>query len=211
MQDSRTIDHTAFVVADMRSAYLTARHATERVAIVLCSPLLVVLCCTIAAMIKIDSRGPVFYLQERPGIGTSTFMIWKFRTMYHELCNTGNAWTAKNDPRVTRVGRLLRTMHLDELPQCYNVFLGEMTVIGPRPEPLSNMRESAALVPEYHLRRAMHPGITGLAQVQQGYTDAATNAGEKLKYDLQYMHTASPWVDCIIIAKTISRMIVQFA
>lgn len=183
--------------------YLRWRHRAERVAVVVTAPIMLPLCALIAAGIKIDSPGPAFFRQQRPGIGESTFVINKFRTMYAEQCNTGTGVTEQNDSRVTRLGHVLRQMHLDELPQLWNVLRGDMTFIGPRPEPMSNTALYERTVEGFGLRRAVLPGITGWAQVRLGYTATVDGARKKLEHDLFYIGNASLGMDASIIVQTL--------
>lgn len=174
------------------------------VALILLSPVFLLL----AILIKLDSRGPIFFQQERVGLHGATFNTLKFRSMRTDAESlSGPVWATDNDPRVTRVGRILRTLRLDELPQLWNVIRGEMSVIGPRPERphfVSMLREH---LPYYDLRHSIPPGITGWAQVCASYGSNIEESREKLEYDLFYLKNRSPLLDFLIIFKTVKIMI----
>lgn len=182
----------------------------------------------IAAAIKADSRGPVFFRQERLGKDSEPFHILKFRTMITDAEKAGPQFACHRDPRITRVGRYLRKWRLDELPQLYNILKGEMSFIGPRPEREVFIREFQHLVPElreggrttdqpgvrvvcgyreripyYSYRLLIKPGITGWAQVMHTYTANLEETREKLQYDLYYIKNMSLFLDLAILLKTI--------
>lgn len=154
----------------------------------------------IAAAIKLDSPGPVFFRQERLGLDRRPFRIFKFRTMVHTEEPRGQIWTEANDPRLTRVGRFIRQVRLDELPQVFNVFRGEMSFIGPRP--LVHC-EYKASIPYYNYRFLVRPGITGWAQVCFPHGLAEEDTLEKVKYDIYYIKNLSFLLDVVIFLKTI--------
>ncbi len=166
------------------------------IALVLLSPVLLFL----AFVIKIDSRGPVFFIQKRLGRGNVPFNIFKFRTMQMTL---DTSFTTVKDPRVTRVGRLLRHFHLDELPQLLNVLRGHMSLVGPRPEALHFAERMKNKIPAYDLRYSVRPGITGWAQLVQGYAMDDLNATlEKLSFDFYYLKNRSVWMDLSLLLRT---------
>jgi len=191
----------------VRARYLEVRHVIERVAIVALSPLILLVSGVVALIVRASSSGPILFRQPRPGIGNSTFVALKFRTMYTEKCGDGSDLTKKDDHRITKAGRYLRLTHLDELPQLWNVLRGEMSLIGPRPEPLVHVLRVEQAIPAYRERRAVRPGITGWAQVQLGYTDDIDGARRKLVLDRYYITHASPLVDAIIVLKTIKHVV----
>jgi len=156
----------------------------------------------VAIAIKLDSVGPVFYLQERVGKHNETFRIVKFRSMTVDAEKNGAVWAGEFDPRVTRVGKLLRKTRLDELPQLFNVVRGEMSIIGPRPERPVFVTELERQIPYYCQRHLVKPGITGWAQVRYRYGASLEDAREKLKYDLYYIRNQSPLLDALIIFET---------
>ncbi len=174
------------------------------IGLILCLPLFLI----IAILIKVDSSGPVFFRQLRLGRGGRVFKIWKFRTMRENAeFETGPVWAEDADPRITRVGYFLRKSHLDELPQLINVFLGEMSLIGPRPERPEMTEIIAKHVPEFPKRLNVSPGITGLAQVRYSYGASIKDAARKLKYDLLYMRRVCLLLDLQIFLWTIARVI----
>lgn len=152
-------------------------------------------------LIKLSSRGPVIYSQERVGQRGKIFDLYKLRTMIHNAeLDTGPVFAAEDDPRITSLGRFLRMTRIDEIPQLYNVIKGDMSFIGPRPERPHFVKKFIEQMPEYAERFQIKPGITGLAQVSGEY---ATNARNKLKYDLMYIYHQSLLLDLKIFAKTI--------
>lgn len=157
----------------------------------------------IGLLIKIDSSGPVFYRQLRVGLRGESFMMWKFRSMSTEAESNGPRWAARNDPRVSRVGRLLRKTRLDEVPQLYNVLRGEMSLVGPRPERPVFVRELRSLIPYYDIRHTVRPGLTGWAQTQFRYGATAEDAHAKLQYDLYYVKNLTVRLDMRILIETI--------
>ena len=143
--------------------------------------------------IWLEDRGPVFYAQERIGWRGKHFKVLKFRTMIQDAeSQTGQVWAAEDDPRLTKVGKTLRRLHLDEIPQVINIVRGEMSLVGPRPERPVLAEQFNREVPGFSLRLRVRPGIAGLAQVRGSYW---TDPSYKLKYDNLYIETMSPWVD----------------
>ncbi len=157
-----------------------------------------------AVAIKLDSSGPVLYRQERVGQNERPFTLYKFRSMFvNAEAETGPTWATENDPRITRVGRVIRKLRIDEIPQMVNVLKGQMSFVGPRPERpffVSRLKEK---VPYYHLRFAVKPGITGWAQVSCAYADSEEDSIEKLEYDLYYIKNLSPIFDLQIIFESL--------
>ena len=156
----------------------------------------------IALAIKLDSRGPVFYKQERVGQDGRLFSLIKFRSMTVDAEKDGPVWAVVNDQRVTRVGRWIRKLRLDEIPQLINVIRGEMSIVGPRPERPFFVRRLEKEIPFYSHRHAVKPGITGWAQILYPYGATREDAQEKLKYDLYYIKHLSPIMDLRIITET---------
>lgn len=153
--------------------------------------------------IKLESRGPVIYRQVRTGLGGQEFEMLKFRSMSDDAERDGPQWAQKSDPRVTRVGRAIRLLRIDELPQLVNVLKGEMSFIGPRPErPVFNETLEKE-IPLYNLRHLVRPGITGWAQVMRPYGASVEDAREKLQYDLYYIKNYSVLLDIGIVFKTL--------
>ncbi len=157
----------------------------------------------IAMGIWLDCRGPIFYWQERVGRGGHTFRLYKFRSMIPNAEKDGAVWCKPGDSRITRVGRLLRSSRVDELPQLWNVLKGDMTLIGPRPERPEFVRELGELLPYYAIRHSIKPGITGWAQVRYHYGSSVDDATEKLQYDLYYVKRRGPVLDALIVLLTL--------
>ncbi|BAY83960.1 sugar transferase [Calothrix parasitica NIES-267] len=157
----------------------------------------------VALAIKLDSRGPIFYSQERTGLNGIPFKVHKFRSMYQDAEKRGAQWAQERDPRITRVGYWLRLVRIDELPQVWNVVKGEMSLIGPRPERPQFDAQLKEAIPYYDIRYLVKPGITGWAQVLYPYGASIEDAYEKLSYDLYYIKNYSIWLDIAIFFKTI--------
>ncbi len=162
----------------------------------------------LAVLIYVDSSGPIFYSQERVGYQGRKFRMHKFRSMRTDAERAGHpGWTIEQDPRVTRVGRFLRALHLDELPQMFNILRGEMSLIGPRPEREEYALELEKANPLYRNRLAVKPGLTGWAQVNYGYGSTSKDELEKLPYDLYYIGHQSFIFDIVILFKTIVEVV----
>lgn len=179
--------------------------------LVVCAPLLAL----VAAAVKLDSRGPVLFVQDRVGFGGRRFRLYKFRSMRDGEARS--EWAADNDERITRVGRVLRKYRLDELPQLVNVVRGDMNLVGPRPHPLSNFElfvlvsrntpMHGSQIPYYSMRSSVRPGITGWAQVRYKYANGLGEEIEKLRYDLYYIKHCSLLLDLRILAETVRVVI----
>ncbi len=168
------------------------------------APLMLIL----GALVKLTSPGPAFFQQTRVGRYRKPFTLYKLRTMTHNPdTEPGDVYTRKNDPRVTPLGALLRKTRLDELPQLWNVLLGDMSLIGPRAEWSKLVEQYERNIPYYHLRHLVKPGITGWAQVNYPYGESEKDAIEKLKYDLYYIKNYSFILDAAIFLKTIFVML----
>ena len=164
----------------------------------------------IALLIKLDSRGPVFHRQERVGENGKTFTIFKFRSMRQDAeRETGAVWAKVGDKRITRVGKYLRRLRLDELPQLINVFKGDMSLVGPRPERPEFVKELSNTIPFYYLRHSVKPGLTGWAQINFRYGSSLEDTIEKLQYDLFYIKNVSFALDLLIILNTIKTVLVR--
>jgi len=158
----------------------------------------------VAFFIKLDSPGPVFFGQERVGENERSFTVYKFRTMRQDAEKlTGAVWAQEDDPRITRLGKFLRKSRLDEIPQLVNVLLGEMSLVGPRPERPEFVSKLKEIVPYYSERHFVKPGVTGWAQVCYPYGASVEDALEKLRYDLYYTKNISLTLDLLVIFKTI--------
>jgi exopolysaccharide biosynthesis polyprenyl glycosylphosphotransferase len=164
----------------------------------------------IALAIKLESRGPALFRQPRLGQNGRVFILKKFRSMREDAEKlTGPVWAQQEDPRVTRVGSFLRKTRLDELPQLFNVLVGDMSFIGPRPERPEFVYELQKQIPFYMERLSVKPGITGWAQVKYRYGASVEDALEKLQYDLYYIKNLSLFLDLVILIATIQ--VVLFA
>jgi sugar transferase (PEP-CTERM system associated) len=162
----------------------------------------------IALLVKLDSPGPVFFRQVRVGHWAKEFVLYKFRTMGQDAeLETGAVWAQENDPRIKTIGRFLRKCRLDEIPQLYNVLIGDMSFVGPRPERPEFVHKLNDLIPFYPKRHFIKPGITGWAQINYPYGASVEDAFEKLRYDLYYLKHMSPLFDTIIMLQTIKVVI----
>lgn len=196
--------------------------AVALTALVIVSPLMA----AIAILVKATSRGPVIYMQPRVGIdrrqargpaalnhrrstdtGGRIFTIYKFRTMRQDAAKVRQVWASKNDPRITPIGKALRATRLDELPQLINVVLGDMNVVGPRPEQPAIFQDLSQELGHYRRRQRVLPGITGLAQITLPYDQNLNDVKHKVDLDLEYIRRRSVGQDLLIMAKTMPVMI----
>jgi lipopolysaccharide/colanic/teichoic acid biosynthesis glycosyltransferase len=162
----------------------------------------------VAAAIRLDSPGPVSFNQMRVGEKRRIYRMHKFRSMVKDAEKlSGPVWAQENDPRITRVGRVLRRLRIDELPQLWNVVKGDMSFVGPRPEREPFVQELEKVVPYYGERFLVKPGITGWAQVNYGYGASVRDAVEKLNYDLFYIKNMSNLMDLLVVLRTIKILI----
>ena len=193
------------------------------IALVILTPVMLM----VAAMVRLTSKGPVFYSQKRVGVdrrwrrrdsddrrstdhGGMPFEMYKFRTMRVDAEADGRAvWAQKKDPRVTPIGAILRTTRLDELPQLYNVIRGDMNIVGPRPERPQIFAELRKSIPDYPVRQRVKPGITGLAQISQAYDSCMDDVRSKVNYDIQYLQRQSLLEDLRIMSMTIPVMVLR--
>jgi len=157
----------------------------------------------VAALIRVDSPGPIFYRQTRVGLRGQPYLIWKFRSMRQDAEKHGPRCAEMNDPRVSRVGRWLRKARIDELPQLINVLKGEMSLVGPRPERPVFVETLRTQIPYYDIRHTVRPGITGWAQVKFRYGASQEDSHMKLQYDLFYVKNLSFHFDLTILIRTI--------
>ncbi|MBV9406868.1 MAG: sugar transferase [Acidobacteriaceae bacterium] len=163
-----------------------------------------------AIAVKLSSPGPILYRQRRVGSNGHIFTLYKFRSMYVDAeARTGAVWASVDDPRVTPIGRWLRRLRLDELPQFWNVVKGDMAIVGPRPERPEFVELLAQQIPYYRQRLAVKPGITGWAQINHKYGDTELDAMIKLEYDLYYIKNVAPALDFYIIFHTIKVMLLS--
>jgi polysaccharide biosynthesis protein PslA len=195
------------VPSDSRKAFVkrVADIVIGAIALVVFSPVMLV----VAALIKMDSPGPVFFRQRRHGFNNEAIFVWKFRSMYTHLTDhTAAQQVTKGDPRVTRIGRFIRKTSIDELPQLFNVLIGEMSLVGPRPHAIgmkTGSEESARLVAEYAWRHRMKPGVTGWAAIHgsRGPMDTPEDVKRRIALDVEYIERQSLWLDLRIMAMTI--------
>ena len=156
-----------------------------------------------AILIKLESRGPVFYKQERVGKNGRTFTLSKFRSMRVDAEQDGPVWATKGDARTTRVGRVIRKIRVDEIPQFWNILKGEMSFVGPRPERPHFVAQLAEEIPFYEQRHLIAPGLTGWAQIKYPYGASIEDARQKLQYDLFYIKNQSLFLDAVILFETV--------
>ncbi len=174
------------------------------VGLILASPLMLLA----VALIKLDSPGPIIFQQERVGLNEKPYTLYKFRTMRPDAeKDTGPVWAKANDDRVTKVGRFLRRSRIDEIPQLWNVLIGEMSFIGPRPERAKFVEELKRKIPYYPLRFLVKPGLSGWAQVNYKYGASEDDALEKLQYELYYLQEMSIFLNILIILRTVQTVL----
>jgi sugar transferase (PEP-CTERM system associated) len=193
---------TRFLLATKRTLDL----AVSALGAVVATPIMLL----VALAIRWTSQGPVFYHQQRVGLHGRLFTVHKFRTMKVDAeQDTGPMWSTANDDRITGFGRLLRRTRLDELPQLWNVLVGEMSFVGPRPERPEFVSELTEKIPFYGQRHVLKPGLTGWAQVRYTYGASVEDAIEKLQYDLYYIKNLSIALDIVIMLETIKTVILR--
>jgi sugar transferase (PEP-CTERM system associated) len=191
-----------------------AQAAMKRAIDILCSIIGLTLSAPVMALvalaIKWNSDGPALYSQRRVGMNGKEFTIYKFRSMRADAeQDTGAVWSIEGDPRVTRIGRLLRRTRLDELPQLWNVLRGDMSLVGPRPERPEFISDLTKQIPFYGQRHAVRPGVTGWAQVRHNYGASVEDALQKLQYDLFYVKHISTTFDLFILLETVKTVMVR--
>ena len=194
-----------FLAADLkgqRQEHAVSKRAFDlfasTVGLLLCLPLFPF----IAAIIRLNDKGAALYAQRRVGRGGREFTLYKFRTMRRDAEAAGTTWASANDPRVTPAGKWLRKFRIDELPQLWNIFRGDMSVVGPRPERPEFVAPLCSLIPFYDQRHLMKPGLTGWAQIHLGYGASVADARQKLQHDLYYIKHTSLELDLIILLRT---------
>lgn len=195
---------------DGNPAYDVAKRALDVTAVLATLPLWLPLCLCVGLAIRLDSPGPALFSQYRVGLNGRSFRLWKFRSMHHAGDEQPARFAQPADPRITRVGRLLRRARLDELPQLWNVLIGNMSLIGPRPEQTTLVQGFAARIPAYPYRHLVRPGLTGWAQVLQGYAGDEEETAVKLSYDLYYVAHYSVALDLLILFKTVRTVLGGF-
>lgn len=161
----------------------------------------------VVLLVRVSSKGPIFFSQTRVGMGGRPFEVYKFRSMFVDAESAGARWATKNDPRVTKVGMFMRKTRIDEIPQLWNVLRGDMGFVGPRPERPEFTSMLAAQLPFYDLRHLIRPGLTGWAQIRYGYGATLAESREKLQYDLYYVKHMSLGLDLLIMFETIKTIV----
>lgn len=193
-----------------KGAYIRTKRFIDTVLVLLAAVPASIMGLLIAAAIAIDSRGPVIFSQDRVGREGRSFTLYKFRTMRSTLDHDGARFAAPDDERLTRVGRILRRIRIDELPQLWNVLRGDLSLVGPRPEQRPFSEQFSETIPFYSHRHLVRPGITGWAQVNFGYADNEADTVEKLSYDLFYVKHMSPWLDLEILGRSVWTVLSGF-
>jgi len=195
------------------SAFMTFKHIMDWILAVVVGLILAPLMLILAIAIKLDSSGPAIFRQTRIGYQGKPFTVYKFRTMVSSSVDSSALDAAKTrteDKRITRIGPFLRRSRIDELPQIVNILKGEMSWIGPRPEAQVLSQWYEGEIPFYRYRHIVRPGLTGWAQVNQGHVAEMEDVRTKLNYDFYYIKTYSPWIDLLIVAKTIETILTGF-
>jgi len=170
--------------------------------VLLCAPFLI----AVGIAVKLDSRGPMFFIQQRAGRNGRPFGLIKFRTM-RPCAEARSEWVSDNVDRITRVGHYLRRFRFDELPQLVNVLRGDMNLVGPRPHPVTNQAVFMEKIAYYGLRSTVRPGVTGWAQIRYGYANNLAEETEKMRYDLYYIKNRSLWLDVRIMLETLATVL----
>jgi lipopolysaccharide/colanic/teichoic acid biosynthesis glycosyltransferase len=185
--------------------YLVVRRAIEFAFTILLMPLLLPVLLVVAIIVRVTSPGPVLFVQQRVGRRGRVFRMIKFRTMHHGV--SGPEFTTTSDPRVTNIGHFLRRTRMDELPQLFNVLRGDMSWVGPRPEAFALHQKYVRDIPHFALRGIVRPGVTGWAQINQGYAHETDAMRSKLEYDLYYLKHCSLWLDLVIVLRTFAVVV----
>lgn len=192
------------------ASYALIKRTLETLLVLLTLPLWLPVMLITGLIIKLESEGPMFFVQERVGQGNKDFKVYKLRSMCKDSEKDGARFASANDMRITRVGKFIRKTRLDEIPQFINVLKGEMSLIGPRPEQRAFVQQFDTLVPFYAYRHVVKPGITGWAQVVHGYAADAEDTRIKLEHDFYYIKHFSLWLDILITVKTIRTILTGF-
>jgi len=194
-----------------RGPYVKTKRLFDTVTVLIAAPVALVLGGIIAAAIRLDSHGPVIFKQRRVGLEGRPFTLYKFRTMLTDNDGEREArFATAGDDRLTRVGRLLRRIHIDELPQLWNVLRGDLSLVGPRPEQGPFVDRFSETIPFYTHRHLVRPGLTGWAQVNFGYADNHADTIEKLSYDLYYIKHVSIWLDMEVLGRSVWTVLSGF-
>lgn len=193
-----------------RNQYADFKRSIDFFLTVVTAPLWLAIGLVIWIAVKIDSRGPAIYTQERVGHDHETFTLYKFRTMIPDAEANGPQFASTTDDRLTRVGRWLRRIRLDEIPQLWNVLKGDLSLVGPRPERPVWTEQFEETIPFYGYRHLIRPGVTGWAQVNYGYADDEAETVDKLTYDLYYVKHMSLWLDLRILGSSMWTVLSGF-
>jgi lipopolysaccharide/colanic/teichoic acid biosynthesis glycosyltransferase len=190
--------------------FQAAKRVVDVALTVMAAPFALLLGLLIWTAVRLDSKGAAIFRQTRTGRGGRRFTLYKFRTMVDGADAEGAQFAQISDPRLTRVGKFLRKVRMDELPQLWNVLKGDLSLVGPRPEQPEFVRQFASSIPFYEHRHLIRPGLTGWAQVNYGYADDEADTIEKLTYDLYYVKHMSPWLDINIFGRSIWTVLSGF-
>lgn len=190
--------------------YTYLKRPFDVLSVFLTLPITLTIMLVTAVLIKLESPGKVIFTQKRVGYGNKEFIIYKFRSMRLDAESKGSKFADHKDSRITRVGAFIRKFRIDELPQIWNILKGEMSWIGPRPEQPKFVQEFEVNIPYYASRHLVLPGITGWAQVMQGYAANTEETAVKLSYDLYYLRHLSHWLDLLIVYKTLRTILTGF-
>ncbi|MCT8832613.1 sugar transferase, partial [Glaesserella parasuis] len=190
--------------------YQIIKRVIDVIAVLVTLPITVCIMLITAIAIRLESKGNVLFIQKRVGQGGKEFNLYKFRSMCQDSEKDGAKFATTNDMRITKVGKFIRKTRIDELPQFFNVLKGDMSLIGPRPEQKVFVDKFIKEIPFYNYRHIVKPGISGWAQVIQGYTADVNDTKIKLQYDLYYIKNFSIWLDILIVFKTIKTMLTGF-
>jgi len=193
-----------------RNEYASVKRVIDILLVVVTAPLWLLLAASIWVAVKLDSKGPVIYRQERMGRDGETFMLYKFRTMVLNAEKDGPQFAVENDSRLTNMGKFLRRFRIDEIPQLLNVVKGDLSLVGPRPERPVFTSQFESTIPFYGYRHLVRPGVTGWAQVNFGYADNERETVEKLTFDLYYVKHMSPWLDLNILGRSMWTVLSGF-
>lgn len=190
--------------------YALIKRGFDLLTVLMCLPLILPFMLLMALLIKLDSPGPVFFVQKRVGREDRVFPMLKFRSMHAGSESDGAKFADTDDSRITRIGKFMRKLRIDELPQIFNILLGHMSLVGPRPEQICFVKQYEDEIPFYSYRHTVRPGITGWAQVTHGYTADTESTTEKLERDIYYMKYMSFWMDFSILFRTFRILITGF-
>lgn len=200
VDDGKTFYKVRQILFEEKKLYDFFKRAFDICASLLAIIILGIPMIVVAILVKADSNGPVFYTQERLGKNGKTFVLYKFRSMREDAEKEGAKWAEYNDDRCTRIGKILRKTHIDELPQLFNILSGDMSVVGPRPERECFYNEFEAYIEGFSQRLCVKPGLSGLAQINGGYD---LTPEQKVLFDLEYIEKRTFWFDIKIVFMTI--------